>query len=78
MDLFESDPISGKLRYDPVADEIGYRELDDTRKGKLTLEALNKLKKIKIARQVEVLRRRKTLSTIYGAGGGDDDGGGFG
>lgn len=51
---------------DPSKDDFTKRYLDDTRKPKLTLKLLNKLKKIRATRQLEQLKRNDLLQTMYG------------
>jgi len=64
--------------YDPDADVLGTADLMDTRKDKLTLRDLNKLKKLRAFRKLEMLKRQDSLAIIYGQGTGDEDeGGGF-
>lgn len=63
--------------YDPDSDELGAADIMDTRKDRLTLRDLNRLKKLRAFRKLEMLKRQDTLALIYGQGGGDDDDGGF-
>ncbi len=80
MKLFEFDEMGGDLggdlggHYDPSADKINTRNITDTRKSKLTLRDLNKLKKLRALRRLEALKQQDILGVIYG-GGGDDEGG---
>lgn len=53
--------------YDPSADELGEQHLEDLRKKKLTLNDINKLKKIRATRQLELLKRLDFLEIMYGA-----------
>jgi hypothetical protein len=53
--------------FDPRQDEFEQRQLSDTRKPALSLFALNKLKKMRAARQLENLMRGDVLEIIYGA-----------
>lgn len=62
--------------YDPAEDKINQRHLGDTRKPKLTLRHLNRLKKMRALKQLEALKREDVLTIMYGAT--DDQGGGFG
>jgi hypothetical protein len=62
--------------YDPDADILGAADIMDTRKDRLTLRDLNKLKKLRAFRKLEMLKRQDSLAIIYGQGEGDDDGGG--
>lgn len=51
--------------YSPELDTYGQAQLDDTRKPRLTLKHLNKLKKMRAARDIENLARRDTLQLLY-------------
>lgn len=53
--------------YSPEDDQYGQAQLDDTRRPRLTLAHLNKLKKMRAARNIENLIRRDTLDMLYGA-----------
>jgi predicted RNA-binding protein with PUA-like domain len=61
--------------YDPAADKIERRELDDTRKPVLKLRDLNRLKKMRALQQLERLKREDLLAIMYAA---PEDGGGMG
>lgn len=52
--------------YDPSQDELNRRSLNDTRKPKLTLRALNRLKKMRAMKQLEALKREDILTIMYG------------
>jgi hypothetical protein len=52
---------------DPAQDEFTAQHLDDTRKPAITLLHLNKLKKMRAARNLENLVRRDVLELLYGA-----------
>lgn len=52
--------------YSPENDTYGQAQLDDTRKPRITLRHLNKLKKMRAARDIENLVRRDTLKLLYG------------
>ena len=63
--------------YNPDADNINKYDLDDTRKPKLSLENLNKLKRIKLFKKSEMESRKEFVQKIYkrqdpnaGMGGG--------
>jgi hypothetical protein len=60
--------------YDPANDQYAIQHIDDTRKPRLTLIHLNRLKKMRAARQLENLVRRDTLDLLYG-GGAEEAGG---
>lgn len=52
---------------DPAQDEFTAQQLQDTRKPAITLLHLNKLKKMRAARNLENLVRRDVLELLYGA-----------
>ena len=60
--------------YTPGDDKYSQQQLTDTRKPKITLVHLNKLKKMRAARQLENLVRRDVLELLYGA---PEEGGGM-
>ncbi len=66
--------------YDPNADEAHVKTINDTRKPKLTLKHLNRLKRIRALRKIEDLKRAGLLSVMYAIPdeGGMGGGGGFG
>ena len=51
--------------YDPANDELQKRKPDDTRKAKLTLEELNKLRKVRDIRNAEKVEHEKFVRTMY-------------
>lgn len=52
--------------YDPAEDEANARHINDTRKPKLTLKHLNRLKKIRQLRKLELLKRQDQFTIQYG------------
>jgi hypothetical protein len=52
--------------YNPMDDEAGMAELDDTRRPRLTLTHLQKLRKSRDAARYERLQHAQTLPEIYG------------
>lgn len=52
--------------YDPAADEVNVRNINDTRKPALSLKHLNRLKKIRALRKLENLKRQDLLGLMYG------------
>lgn len=62
--------------YDVNDDKIGTRQRDDTRKPKLLLKDLNRLKKIRALKRLSAMKRQDVLELMYGSSGDDD--GGFG
>jgi hypothetical protein len=61
--------------YDVNADKVNTRSRDDTRKPKLMLRDVNKLKKIRALKKLAALKRQDVLELMYGSAGGEDDGG---
>jgi len=57
--------------YDPSEDKLNARRRDDTRKAKVTLKDLNRLKKMRAQKKLENLKREDLLGIIYA----QDDGG---
>ena len=53
--------------YDPSQDRFQQAKVSDTRKPRLTLKHLNKLKKMRAAQDLENHMRTDTLEIIYGA-----------
>jgi hypothetical protein len=78
LKIMEFDSTQGipKGMYDASADKLSSADIMDTRKNKLTLKDLNKLKKLRAFRRLEDLKRQDTLGIIYGEPAGDDEGGG--
>lgn len=72
-ELLENEFIAPK--HDPNKD---YRKAEhsDTRKPRLTLKEINKLKKIRAVHQLEKVKKAKIVTTMYGLSG-DDDGSSF-
>jgi hypothetical protein len=64
--------------YDPAADEVNVRNINDTRKPVLTLKHLNRLKRIRALRKLEDLKRQDLLGVMYGIPDEPDMGGGLG
>lgn len=58
--------------YDPSGDKVNRLSLDDVNKPKLTLKHLNKLKKIRATKELEMAQNRELLDIMYG-GSSDDD-----
>jgi hypothetical protein len=61
--------------YNPEKDQYQKREPEDTRKSKLTLEELNKLRKIRDIRKAEDIEHRKFVRTMYAQPAQSDTGG---
>lgn len=60
-DIFES---QGDSMYDPENDQTAYK-ITDTRKPKLTLEVINKLRMYRKFKENEDARRDIVVSTVY-------------
>lgn len=68
FNIFEDltdDMSDTSTRYDPEDDNINRFNLMDTRKNKLMLKDVNKLKKMRNVRKIENLNRKKILGTMY-------------
>lgn len=63
-------------RYDPAADTIGIKRIGDSR-PKITLAHLNRLKKIRATRKLEMLKKEDFLQIMYGAPAEEEGGGGM-
>ena len=63
--------------YDPTEDEYNRSEITKTRGPRLTLRHLNKLKKMRAAKDLENLVREDFLEVIYGATSEGPPGGGM-
>ena len=64
-ELYEND-LRALGIYEPAEDRLGRREVTDTRKGKLTLRNLNRLKHIRNARRAEKEKKAPLLTMMYG------------
>lgn len=58
--------------YDPESDDYTRREETDTRKAKLTLEDLNKLRKYRDIKQAEQTEHDKFVRVMYSQVGGGE------
>ena len=52
--------------YDPSQDVGNRRTYDDLRKPKLTLRHINKLRKMREAKKLDMVEREKFWATMYG------------
>ena len=52
-------------RFDPNDDKIDKKKLGD-RRSRITLKHLNKLKKIRATKKLELLKKRDLLNVMYG------------
>ena len=62
--------------YDPNNDKVNGRSLGDTRKPKLTLRKINRLKKMRALDALEAHKRQDLLAVMYAQP--DEDAGGMG
>ena len=77
MKIFEFDQTDATTGYyDPARDEFTKRHIDDTRKEKLTLSALNRLKRMRALRKFEKAKRQDLLGVMYSPA--EPEGGGMG
>ena len=65
-ELYERSNFIALGLYDPADDRLGRREPDDTRKPRITLRDLNKLKHRRRARQRELDKKAELARTMYG------------
>ena len=56
----------GNPHYDPSQDEGNRREYGDLRKPKLTLRHINKLRKMREAKKLDMIEREKFWAAMYG------------
>lgn len=76
MKLFELDQGAVATGYyDAAEDKHNQRKLSDTRKPKLTLRKINRLKKMRALNQLENLKRQDLLAVMYAAPEEDPNGG---
>jgi len=69
----ELNDLFKKNRYD-AEDDQSTLELSDTRKSRLTLEQINKMRRIREAKKFEEYEKLKRIKVQYGKGGSSDDG----
>lgn len=56
----------GNNHYDPSEDRGNRREYGDLRKPKLTLRHINKLRKMREAKKLDMIKREKFWTAMYG------------
>jgi len=61
--------------YNPELDEFVKRSKEDTRKSKLTLEELGKLRKVRDLKEKEKTEHDKFVKVMYASPSGDSGGG---
>jgi hypothetical protein len=59
--------------YNPQEDDLRKANMDDTRKPKLTLRMINRLKKIRATKKLEQSKKEGFLGVMYGAPKKEDD-----
>tara|TARA_B110000305_G_C19155395_1_gene500046 strand:+ start:390 stop:605 length:216 start_codon:yes stop_codon:yes gene_type:complete len=69
----ELNDLFKKNRYD-AEDDQSTLELSDTRKSRLTLEQINKMRRIREAKKFEEYEKLKRIKVQYGKAGSSDDG----
>jgi len=60
--------------YDPEQDQVDHRSKDDTRKSKLRLRELNKLRKYREIKNLEKIEHEKFARTMYAQPSQDNTG----
>jgi hypothetical protein len=66
--------LLGAGRYTADDDQVEKTHFGDTRKPKITLKMLNKLKMIRAAKKLEMIQKQKVLGIMY-ANPSEEDGG---
>lgn len=56
-------------RYSPENDALSGPDIDSERKPKLTLKMINRLKKIRSTKNLEMAKKQDLLGIMYGLGG---------
>lgn len=67
--------LNGILKeyYEPELDDYGKAELNDTRRPRLTLRHLNKLRKVRELRRMEQANHKEFVKAMYGSSGEEGD-----
>lgn len=60
-------------RYDPSEDKFSRQNAGDTRKPRLTLRKINRLKKIRATKDLENAKQENLLGIMYGLDANSDD-----
>lgn len=58
-------------RYSPENDSLSGPDIESTRKPRLTLKMINRLKKIRSTKNLEMAKKQDLLGIMYGLGGVD-------
>ena len=69
----QEDDDNANGRYDPSEDKITQQDIGDTRKPKLTLRMINRLKKIRSTKNLEMAKKQELLGIMYGNPAGGED-----
>ena len=59
--------------YNPEDDAFDHHDLGDDRKPKLTLRMVNRLKKIRSTKDLELAKKQDLLGIMYGLGQDEDE-----
>jgi hypothetical protein len=60
-------------RYEPQQDEFSKQNFTDSRKPKLTLRMINRLKKIRSSKELEMTKKQGLLGIMYGIDKGEEE-----
>jgi hypothetical protein len=66
-------PRDEATRYSPEDDKMTGIDIEDERKPKLTLKMINRLKKIRSTKNLEMTKKQELLGIMYGLGGAGSD-----
>jgi len=69
----QEDQDNSNGRYEASEDEITHQDIGDTRKPKLTLRMINRLKKIRSTKNLEMAKKQELLGIMYGIPAGDEE-----
>jgi hypothetical protein len=72
-DLFEDSDPKQTGHYDPEEDKFNRSEMSDTRRPRLTLRHINKLKKLRATKDLENAKKEGLLGVMYGLDANADD-----
>ena len=69
----DNDPIQENGMYSPENDTLSKIDITDSRKPTLTLKDVNRLKKIRATKKLEMIKNTDLIGIMYGNGGEDSD-----
>lgn len=72
-DLLEDSDPKQTGHYDPEDDQFNRTEMSDTRRPRLTLRHINKLKKLRATKDLENAKKEGLLGIMYGLDANADD-----